>query len=1686
MVRRWVKRAVIFVSVIIILLIGVVLFLHTAIGKSVVQKKLQSFLEEKWNTEVVIQSVDYRLPNWIALEGLTILDAKKDTLLNAGRLYVGIKLLQLLSNKVEITSVILDDINLYCHREKNASEFNFQFIIDAFVPASGDTIASLAATAAPDTIASPVAMAGRDRTPMHFSLNELKLGNLRLSYQDESGKLYFTAFIGRLSALPAALSPGKSEFSLNDFLLQDTDIVMVDSSASGSLTKSDTGNGGAPGSLLMTLGRLRFKSVSFSYKRPFYKTDYSVRVDNMQLREVLFDLAALDINAKSLELSHSSVSLDTWRPSKNETKKVEEKQSNRLPIRNDIKWKFAVKTIDLSDNSFVYQNAGSSKTSGLGFQHIDAQKISLKTTNSSFDSSGFSSDVNSVSLLYNNELNVKKVSGKVRISDSILKVQDLNTAFNQSHLKINGDVNWPLKPAKSVTNSSSFRIDDLSVNYSDLLLIKPDLKRVLPVSLLLSDKIMLSGNFTGTSHGLRAERLTLSTSGRQLHFIAGVELKMEKAGPGFSANFQQLRLKKQLLSKAVLQQLQEQNIQLPEELLLSGRVKLNSQQIVTDLKLNSEFGQLQINGIVKNFQIPRHLSYELALNAQGFETGKWIGLDTAIGKITGNIFVNGKGIEPVTMAATARLQLSSAVINKYPFQNINLQVGLDQSDFKVRSNIQDPNFKTDIDLAGRIDPGYSVHGTIRVKSADLFNMRLTTDSLQYAGNMIVNASYEQPNRINAYLESDSNTVFINGRQISTDRVSLKCYADTDTMVMNFQAPFMDARFAGNYPVDSLASEIAAVWRVIYPLQDEQLGKGDNQYPASYYPGRHRTSLNVVVKPDTLLNAFLPQLKLSQPLTLQARYAYGENESGLGIQLTAPALSYRNIEVRDWQAKAKQTDSIVRFSLTGDQLMLGKKRLTGSEISGQIQKGLLTVKGQVNDSIGRKFYAAHVRVQKETNEIKIHLLDDLTFNRNQWKVSPDNAIRLVEKGVIIHELQLESNRQKIVINTKEQQSSSPIQIRLDSFELRDVFTFLSVNDTPGVSGIINADFSIRQPMEKIPVVTGVIKATNLAMFDTPIGDFQFHSANTGDSLLFNGGLTGANELDFNAGLHLKDNGIYLESHLKKFNLAIVQGFTKDLFAGLSGKITGNLQLAGSLDAPRYKGEIQLDSTKFSLLALNTLYRIDRQKLLINDPDLLLQQFSITDSGGNKLNITGRLGLFSARERTLDLAVEAKDFMLLNAVQKPDVSLYGRGIIDAMLSVKGTVDAPMITGDAYLQKKSQIHLVSGNNSKVMKTRTDGIMFVDIDTIGWVNTSIADVTVDSALKKKKLKGRLNYDLNIKVDKDAQFSMVIDPSTSDELLISGDAHLKAGLLDNGQVGIEGVYNLQSGYYKINNLLLRGKFLLVKGSSISFSGDPSLAEADVTTEYIIEASPKGLLNYKEGDDAAYTQRVPFGVILTMKGPVSKPTLSFDIQLKPGKGVLKSSVKSDVEHALDRLRSDVAEMNKQVFSLLLTKRFSVTSGYNTLESSNLNANNALKEGVSSFLTEAMNQAADQLIKGVDVDVNMKTYKSDDDPISKTDLGVAVSKGVMDDRLVIRIEENFPVGNSSTPVKSGSQYVPDITSTYKLSKDGRLLLKGYQKNEYDAVVQGYFTEIGVNFTIEVSYEKFREILRRRKALADEKK
>ena len=92
------------------------MLLHTSWGKSIVRSKVENYLLEKFKTTVIIGSVDYRLPDWVQLRNVLILDRQNDTLLSGGNLYVKINMLKLLSNKVEIGGIELERIALHFNR----------------------------------------------------------------------------------------------------------------------------------------------------------------------------------------------------------------------------------------------------------------------------------------------------------------------------------------------------------------------------------------------------------------------------------------------------------------------------------------------------------------------------------------------------------------------------------------------------------------------------------------------------------------------------------------------------------------------------------------------------------------------------------------------------------------------------------------------------------------------------------------------------------------------------------------------------------------------------------------------------------------------------------------------------------------------------------------------------------------------------------------------------------------------------------------------------------------------------------------------------------------------------------------------------------------------------------------------------------------------------------------------------------------------------------------------------------------------------------------------------------------------------------------------------------------------------------------------------------------------------------
>ncbi|WP_301923539.1 hypothetical protein, partial [Ferruginibacter sp.] len=67
-------------------------------------------------------------------------------------------------------------------------------------------------------------------------------------------------------------------------------------------------------------------------------------------------------------------------------------------------------------------------------------------------------------------------------------------------------------------------------------------------------------------------------------------------------------------------------------------------------------------------------------------------------------------------------------------------------------------------------------------------------------------------------------------------------------------------------------------------------------------------------------------------------------------------------------------------------------------------------------------------------------------------------------------------------------------------------------------------------------------------------------------------------------------------------------------------------------------------------------------------------------------------------------------------------------------------------------------------------------------------------------------------------------------------------------------------------------------------------------------------------------------------------------------------------------------------------------------------------------------------------------------------------------------------------QKGSGFLPDVTVSYKLTQDGKYMLRVYKKTQFEVILDGYVIETGVAFIFTMDYDKFRKLFGKRNKTA----
>jgi len=121
------------------LLICIIIFaflIRTSTFQSFLAHKVVNYLSDELNTKIEIKGIEIILFDKLSLNGVLILDMKKDTLLTAESILLTLDDFDLSKNSFDIDKIELSKGSIYLNRNKKNGAFNYAFLVDYF---SGDT-----------------------------------------------------------------------------------------------------------------------------------------------------------------------------------------------------------------------------------------------------------------------------------------------------------------------------------------------------------------------------------------------------------------------------------------------------------------------------------------------------------------------------------------------------------------------------------------------------------------------------------------------------------------------------------------------------------------------------------------------------------------------------------------------------------------------------------------------------------------------------------------------------------------------------------------------------------------------------------------------------------------------------------------------------------------------------------------------------------------------------------------------------------------------------------------------------------------------------------------------------------------------------------------------------------------------------------------------------------------------------------------------------------------------------------------------------------------------------------------------------------------------------------------------------------------------------------------------------------
>ncbi|MEO9891046.1 translocation/assembly module TamB domain-containing protein [Aurantibacter sp.] len=1632
---KWPKRLTIFFALVLLVFIAIVLFIRSPWGQNIIVSKVTEYVSEKTNTKIQIDRLFITFSGNVALEGLYLEDKKGDTLLYSESLEANLAISPLLfGNKLNLKSAEWSGLKANVFRENTSEQYNFNFLLDALTSADSTANTSEAET-------------------MQVEIGHLDFKDFELNYQDDFLGIDSKLQLGALLLDAEETNLDSLHFKLDNLELSDT---QLDYSQSKAFLQEDTTQAQLP---YIAVNNFSLSNVKANYNSVVDSILFNVNINDFLLQEAKADLSNNDVAFNFLNLKNSTVNLHV--------PNSEKVQDSVVASSKEVTFtwpEFFVKanTIALTNNTIAYKSGRAvSKEGVFNPNEVLLKNVAFNASHLEYIPKEISFDLNEFSFLERSGFILNDLAFSTSINSNTAALTGFRAITNSS--KVAGDFKLEYNSVQQLittpqSTAINLQLPTIALGVNDALFFQPQLIENEYLKKALQHPINGNVNIDGTLADFEIDNVQFKWGETSLVTTGKIQHVMQEDSLRYAFNTINISTERKDILNFVSEE--DLGISIPQSVILEASAVGSLDDVTTLVTLKIPEGKAQLTGSIrKENQI--HFNGDLQVDSLQLNT---LLKNEAFGDISFKTSFFGEGSSINNLNAEIISDFSQLVIKDYDFSALDIKGKITNGKGNVAMAFKDDNLNLLANTEIVLDSINSNIGfDLNVIGADLYALEVSRENIKAA--LELQADYSgnpQDFKLNATILNG--TAVYDNQQYQSGNINIRSAIDSINTEVTIDSDFINGFLKSNASPEGITNAL-------------------NNQLKNYFGDEADTMV--------LEDSVQVQMKLklnSTPILTEVFYRNVERLDSILIQADFDALTKNlnaEVKVPSVQYGGSTIDSL-NVLVTGNATNLKFTAGLAGLVSNPIHMGHTFFEGNLKDKELRLDFSsfngeekiAHIgsemTLKKDTLQFHIEP-KELILNRELWTIPQSNEILIAKNFLAFKDVAMSLNDQQLSIsNTMEGVEKEHVGLHFENFGLQTFLGLLNP-DEKLASGLLKGDFILENPFGATGLVAN-FDINNLEIIENPLGTLSLDASSSRYATYdFNLKLKEAGaDLDLVGNYAANETGaqLNLDLNLNQIELKTIEGFTSGIIKDSQGAISGKINVSGTPTSPSYFGDINFNNTQFNISSLNSVFKISEETLKINTEGVYFDRFSIADSDDSNLSIDGSLSTESLINPAFDLKIETEQFKVLNATKEDNELFYGMASMDAAIGINGDLELPRITGKLRIRKVTDVTYVVPESQLDIEERDGVVVFV--------NREQPDAILTRNDQEETLPFFQGMDVEavLEIAEDADFHIIIDERTGDNLEVSGDAALNLNIEPNGRINLTGRYELKSGHYETNlyNFVKR-RFVINPGSTITWQGDPTDAKLDVIAIYELETSASPLMSSVTSSEdvsalSKYQQVLPFYVYLNVDGELLEPELSFGLDMpEDDQGAIGGAVYTRVQ----QLNLQESELNKQVFSLLALNRFYADSGS---DGSSGGTAAIARDNVNRVLSGQLNTFSDKVFGSsgfeVDFDLDSFTDYQGDSPQDRTQLNINAKKKLFDDRVIVTAGSAVDVEGSAQEGQEETPIIGNVSLEYLLTKDGRYRLKGFRKSEYENIIDGQLIVTGIALIFNREFNKFSQL------------